>query len=94
MRTQRILATGGSRASLLEGHAAMLHDPLAALLPAGNPRYLQSEWSAEDLERIGSTDRVLVLGAGLVAISAVLELDEQGHRAPIRSPGARTRGRC
>ena len=78
MRTQRVFAIG------VEGRAATPPDPLAALLPAGTPRYLQSPRLADDLERIGPTDRVLVLGAGLAALGAVLELDDQGHRAPIR----------
>jgi uncharacterized NAD(P)/FAD-binding protein YdhS len=66
-----------------EVHAPLRLDPLAALLPAGNARYLQ-EWDEEDLARIGHTDRVLILGVGLAAVDAVLELDEQGHRAPLR----------
>jgi uncharacterized NAD(P)/FAD-binding protein YdhS len=59
-------------------------DPLAALLPAGNPRYLQGAWSVRDLERIGAMDRVLVLGVALSAIDAVLALDAQGHRGTVR----------
>jgi uncharacterized NAD(P)/FAD-binding protein YdhS len=58
-------------------------NPLAGLLPAGNPRYLTLPWP-DELAQIGSTDRVLVLGSGLAAVNAVLELDSQGHRAPIR----------
>jgi uncharacterized NAD(P)/FAD-binding protein YdhS len=59
-------------------------DPLEALLPAGNPRYLQGLWSVRDLERIGVSDRVLVLGVALSAIDAVLALDTQGHRGTVR----------
>ena len=59
-------------------------DSLESLLPAGNPRHLQGAWSAADLESIGADDRVLVLGAPLAAIDAVLALDEQGHRGAIR----------
>jgi uncharacterized NAD(P)/FAD-binding protein YdhS len=84
MRTQQIFVVG-SQARSSEGHApAASTDPLAAFLPAGNPRYLQGPWSTEGLEQIAPTDRVLVLGAGLAAIDAVLELDDQGHEAPIR----------
>jgi uncharacterized NAD(P)/FAD-binding protein YdhS len=61
-----------------------ISDPLESLLPAGNPRHLQGAWSAADLEIIGTEDRVLVLGAPLAAIDAVLTLDEQGHRGVIR----------
>jgi uncharacterized NAD(P)/FAD-binding protein YdhS len=59
-------------------------DPLESLLPAGNPRHLQGTWSAANLESMGAEDRVLVLGAPLAAINAVLALDEQGHRGAIR----------
>jgi uncharacterized NAD(P)/FAD-binding protein YdhS len=80
MRRQRLLV-GGSSASMA-AHA--LADPLAGLLPAGNPRYLRGPCDEDDLARITPLDRVLVLGAGLTAIDVALELDEQGHRAPIR----------
>jgi uncharacterized NAD(P)/FAD-binding protein YdhS len=81
MRRQRIFYVGGSAASFdLETE----RDPLAGLLPAGNARYLRSPCDEDDLARIGATDRVLVLGAGLTALDVALELDEQGHRAPIR----------
>ncbi|HUQ52940.1 MAG TPA: hypothetical protein VM692_12010 [Gammaproteobacteria bacterium] len=81
MRTQRVIAIGGSRPSR-EAYAPS--DPLAGLLPAGNPRYLRDPWGAEDLSGIGGSHRVLVLGAGLAAVGVVLELDDQGHHAPIR----------
>lgn len=58
-------------------------DPLAAMLPAGNPRYLRGDWSACDLERIGAFERVLVLGAGRAAFDTVLALDRQGHRGTV-----------
>ena len=58
-------------------------DPLASLLPAGVPRYLRT-WSAKDLARIGSHDRVLLLGAGPTALEVVLALADQGHRALVR----------
>ena len=81
MGRQRIFFAGGSRPSF---DPDLQHDPLAGLLPAGNPRYLGSPCEQDDLARIGATDRVLVLGAGLTALDVALELDEQGHRAPIR----------
>jgi len=59
-------------------------DPLATLLPAGDARYLQGAWSAEDLHRIGVADRVLVLGIARSAIDTVLALDAQGHRGTVR----------
>lgn len=59
-------------------------DPLAALLPAGNPRHVQGAWAGSDLERIRPTDRVLVLGAGRSGLDAVLALDEYGHRGTVR----------
>ena len=58
-------------------------DPLASLLPAGVPRYLRT-WSAKDLGRIDSDDRVLLLGAGPAALEVVLTLADQGHRALVR----------
>jgi uncharacterized NAD(P)/FAD-binding protein YdhS len=81
MRRQRIFFVGGS-SSGRDAYAPT--DPLAGLLPAGNPRYLASPCDAEDLARVGAQDRVLVLGAGLTALDVALELDEQGHRAPIQ----------
>ena len=81
MRANQRLAVTGSR---LDFEAQYIRDPLALLLPAGNPRHLQGAWSARDLESIGTADRVLVLGAPLAAIDAVLMLDEQGHRGAIR----------
>jgi uncharacterized NAD(P)/FAD-binding protein YdhS len=83
MRTnQRHAVTSGSPRGF-EAHTDTL-DPLAALLPSGNPRYLHGAWSVADLERIGATDRVLVLGAALLGIDAVLALEDQGHRGTVR----------
>jgi uncharacterized NAD(P)/FAD-binding protein YdhS len=83
MRTQELFVVGSQLQSHDEHTPAASTDPLATLLPAGNSRYLQGPWS-EGLVRIAPTDRVLVLGAGLAAIDTVLELDDQGHEAPIR----------
>ncbi|HEX7238510.1 MAG TPA: hypothetical protein VF405_16200 [Gammaproteobacteria bacterium] len=79
---QPIAVSGGSRRGF-EAHSYPL-DPLAALLPAGNPRHLQDAARTCDLECIGALDRVLVLGAVRRAIEAVLALDALGHRAMIR----------
>jgi uncharacterized NAD(P)/FAD-binding protein YdhS len=68
---------------LATGHAAP-PDPLAALLPAGTPRYLRNPWPARQLAQIGASDRVLVLGTGLTAVDVVLALERQGHRAAIQ----------
>jgi uncharacterized NAD(P)/FAD-binding protein YdhS len=85
MRTMQQTAVTRSSTKSLEAHAqAEPRDPLAALLPAGNPRYLRSSWSIEDLERIGAADRVLVLGTAREAVDAVLALEQQGHRGTIR----------
>lgn len=75
--------SGGSPRGLRFPGDAM--DPLAALLPAGNPRYLRGEWSERELERIGVMDRVLVLvfGPARPAVDAVLALDAQGHRGTV-----------
>ena len=75
-------AVSGSRRSF--GPDAYLLDPLVSLLPAGNPRHLQGAWSVSDLENIGDTDRVLVLGAPHSCVDAVLALHEQGHRGAVR----------
>jgi uncharacterized NAD(P)/FAD-binding protein YdhS len=83
MRLNQRPAFGGASPRSLEAHTAN-SDPLRALLPAGNPRYLQSGWSARDLEHFGPADRVLVLGVALSAIDAVLALDAQGHRGTVR----------
>jgi uncharacterized NAD(P)/FAD-binding protein YdhS len=82
MRTNRRLAVTGT-ARRIEAEADT-PDPLAALLPAGNPRCLQGAWSAADLARIGTDDRVLVLGAARSGLDAVLALDAQGHRGIVR----------
>jgi uncharacterized NAD(P)/FAD-binding protein YdhS len=83
MRLNQRLAFGGGSPRSLESHTA-ISNPLEALLPAGNPRYLHGGWSVRDLERIGPTGRVLVLGVALSAIDAVLALDAQGHRGTVR----------
>lgn len=80
MRTNLRFAIGGDSLQTLESST----NPLEALLPAGNPRYLQGSWSLGDLARIGATDRVLVLGVALAALDAVLSLEAQGHRGNIR----------
>ena len=82
MRSNHRLAVNGLSRGF-EAHAGVA-DPLAALLPAGNPRYLQGSWSVADLERIGPKDRVLVLGVALSAIDAVLALDDLGHLGTVR----------
>ena len=83
MRTQGLFVVSSQLLSDT-GHGLDSTDPLATLLPAGNSRYLQSPWSGDDIGQIAATDRVLVLGAGLLAINTVLELDDQGHEGPIR----------
>ena len=77
-----VVGGAAPRGFVLPWHAV---DPLAALLPAGNPRYLRGGWSAGDLEPIGVTDRVLVVVSGPArpAIYAVLALDAQGHRGTV-----------
>lgn len=82
MLTNQPEALARSRRSSGAGTHAL--DPLAALLPAGNPRHLQGAARASDLECIGARDRVLVLGAIRRGIEAVLALDALGHRAMIR----------
>ena len=79
---QRLAVSSGSRRSF-EAHSYLL-DPLASLLPAGHPRHLQGAWSLSDLESIEVADRVLVLGAPLLGVDAVLALWRQGHRGAIR----------
>ena len=83
MRTNPRLDVSGGLPRSFEIHPDTF-DPLASLLPAGNPRYLQGAWSASDLGRIRATDRVLVLGAARSSIDAVLALNEQGHRGTVR----------
>lgn len=80
MRTNLGPASGLPRSVVFQDDAL---DPLAHLLPAGNPHYLRGEWSASDIERIGATDRVLVLGTARSAIDAVLALDANGHRGTV-----------
>jgi uncharacterized NAD(P)/FAD-binding protein YdhS len=59
-------------------------DPLAAMLPAGVERYLRKPWSKQDLGRIDTDDRVLVLGIGVAAVNLVAALQHQWHRGLIR----------
>ena len=84
MRTNPLLAVSGGSPRSFEIHTDT-SDPLAALLPAGNPRYLQGAWSASDLARIGAMDRVLVLGTVRLSVDAVLALHEQGIEGPFVS---------
>jgi uncharacterized NAD(P)/FAD-binding protein YdhS len=82
MLTNQREASDRSRSSF--GADTHTIDPLAALLPAGNPRHLQGTSIASALERVGKRDRVLVLGPVRPAVEAVLALDALGHRAMIR----------
>ncbi len=84
MRTNGRLAVSGNGSARRLETRTDTSDPLAALLPAGNPRCLQGAWSATDLERIGAEDRVLVLGAARLGLDAVLALEAQGHRGTVR----------
>lgn len=76
------MRTNTLEARRFAGRLAAL-DPLAALLPAGNPRYLTGDCTERELARIGAADRVLVLGGGSAAVDAVLALDRAGHRGTI-----------
>jgi uncharacterized NAD(P)/FAD-binding protein YdhS len=78
---QRAAARGARRSFEADSY---LLDPLACLLPRGNPRHLRGAWSASDLENIGATDRVLVLGAPHSCMDAVLALHDLGHCGTIR----------
>jgi uncharacterized NAD(P)/FAD-binding protein YdhS len=82
MHANQQLDTRGARRSL-KAHSYLL-DPLAYLLAAGHPRHLNGAWSASDLEKIAPADRVLVLGAPHLCVSAVLALQDQGHRGIVR----------
>ena len=75
-----VIATGRAAKP---GHAAQ-PDPLASLLPVGVARYLRKPWSAQDLARIATDDRVLVLGTGRAAVDVVAALEQQRHRGLIR----------
>ncbi len=70
-------------AVIATGHAAK-PDPLASLLPVGVAHYVRKPWSAQDLARIATDDRVLVLGTGRAAVDAVAALEQQRHRGLIR----------
>jgi uncharacterized NAD(P)/FAD-binding protein YdhS len=59
-------------------------DPLAAMLPSGTQRYLRQPWSTQDLGRIDTDERVLVLGIGLAAVNLVAALQHQWHRGLVR----------
>jgi uncharacterized NAD(P)/FAD-binding protein YdhS len=59
-------------------------DPLASLLPAGAQRYLRASRSPQGFARIGTDDRVLVVGTGAVAVNVVKALERQRHRGMIR----------
>jgi uncharacterized NAD(P)/FAD-binding protein YdhS len=59
-------------------------DPLAAILPSGAQRYLRQPWSTQDLARIDTDERVLVLGIGLAAVNLVVALQHQWHRGLVR----------
>src|SRR5262245_6034699 len=79
---ERVAVSGGSRRSFEP--RSYLQDPLASLLPAGNPRHLQGAWTVSDLASIGVADRVLVLGEPRLGVDAVLALYGQGDRGAVR----------
>jgi uncharacterized NAD(P)/FAD-binding protein YdhS len=58
-------------------------DPLSRWLPRGAERYLDDPWRHADVERIGPTDRVLVIGTGLTMVDLTLTLARRGHVAQI-----------
>jgi uncharacterized NAD(P)/FAD-binding protein YdhS len=82
MRANQQAAVSGSRGTFEA--CSYLPDPLASLLPAGNPRHLRGASSASELTSIGVADRVLVLGVPHAGVDTVLALDAQGHRGAIR----------
>lgn len=66
------------------GGPAARPDPLVSLLPGGVARYLRKPWSAQELGRIDTQDRVLAIGTGPAAADLVTALDRQRHRGLIR----------
>lgn len=48
-------------------------------------RFLHDPWNTQDLNKIGESDPVLILGTGLTMIDKVMELKSRGHRGTIMS---------
>jgi uncharacterized NAD(P)/FAD-binding protein YdhS len=58
-------------------------DPLARWLPQGAKRYLRDPWKHAEIERIPTTDRVLLIGTGLTMVDVTLSLARRGHGGGI-----------
>jgi uncharacterized NAD(P)/FAD-binding protein YdhS len=75
-------ALSASAVVLATGHPPPA-DPLASWLPRGAERYVPDPWRHADVERIASTDRVLLIGAGLTMVDLTLTLARRGHAGRI-----------
>ncbi len=49
-----------------------------------HPGYHADPWATGSLARIGATEPVILIGAGLTAVDMLLALRAQGHRAPVQ----------
>ena len=54
--------------------------PAGARGAMGQPRYVENSWAAGALDRIGLGEDVILLGSGLTAVDALLELEARGWR--------------
>jgi uncharacterized NAD(P)/FAD-binding protein YdhS len=69
--------------------------PAAMRAVADHPRFVPDVYGDGGISRIGSGDRVLLVGNGLSASDAIASLDARGHSGPILSlsrRGLRSRG--
>ncbi len=76
-----------SNGELIQADAAVLAGgnlapatPTAVRALIGSPRYVENPWAPGALEAIGEQDDVLLLGSGLTAVDALLDLDARGWR--------------
>ena len=54
--------------------------PTGAEGAVGAPRYIENSWAAGSLDRVGRNDDAILLGSGLTAVDALLELEARGWR--------------
>ncbi len=54
--------------------------PAGAEGAIGEPHYIENSWAAGALDHVGRNDDVILLGSGLTAVDALIELEARGWR--------------
>ena len=79
----RVWMENGLRISADRVILALGNPPQENPMPAGSGVEAMSAWSRSSFENLEPDGSVLLVGAGLTAVDAVLALDERGHRGTV-----------